>query len=547
MTITEASQVGDEVKGESPSTISGATGSQRVAVRLRKPYETDVEQRFRLTDPSKGLELSKNKHVRRVLKNRKFQFFLILPNQIVFWGVIFLGILGTVNPDLNFATAITWFLWFALVFVMMVVVGRAWCVMCPFGGFAEWIQRKSFWNRTQKALGLGRKFPESIAKYGLITSVGTFLLLTWLEEFFNIAGPGNPEATSIMVIGIVISAVTFFMVFERRTFCRYVCPLSALIGSVGAAGTAAGFRTKDRDKCLNCKTKECMRGGDEGFGCPWYTWPGSADSNLTCGLCSECYKACPSDNVGFFIQKPLTSMIAPLRRRADVAWSVLLLWGLVVFQQFNAVSLYGTIDNWLNTKMHFPQYPNPVDYIGIIFLVTLIMAGIAWVGSKAMKKDAVQLDLSGSPVNFAGAKASSKTIKHSFVDKKSQFRSFMLPLSYGLIPVVGADYFARQLPKFFLNVLKLVPDVGAWFGIGGGTNAKLFNAEILSGNQIVAVQVGVIIVGMLASLYAMRKIIKRDIVPFATSPFATKLVAYGTVLACGVGASWLYVMMHAAT
>jgi hypothetical protein len=103
----------------------------------------------------------------------------------------------------------------------------------------------------------------------------TFLLLTWIEELFNIAGPGAPAGTSWMVVGIVSSARVFFLVFERRTFCRYICPLSTLIGTVGSMGSVVGFRTRDREVCLSCQTKDCMRGGEKGYGCSWYTWPGS--------------------------------------------------------------------------------------------------------------------------------------------------------------------------------------------------------------------------------------------------------------------------------
>ena len=276
------------------------------AVRLRSTDHTGLAERFGPSDPEPGLELTRDPRVARLLRNRKFQFLLILPNQIVFWTVIFVGIAGTAIPGLNFGAAITWYIWFCLVFVMMVVVGRAWCAMCPFGGFAEWVQRRTFWRRTQKALGLGRKFPEPLARLGFLIPVASFLLLTWIEEFFNIAAPGNPADTSWMVVGIVSSALLFFLVFERRTFCRYVCPLSTLIGTVGSMGSVAGFRTKDRDVCLSCSTKSCMRGGDDGYGCPWYTWPGSADSNLSCGLCTECFKACPEGNVGLFLQRPLT-------------------------------------------------------------------------------------------------------------------------------------------------------------------------------------------------------------------------------------------------
>ena len=216
-----------------------------VAVRLRPPERAGLAERFGPSDPSPGLDLLRNPRIARLVRNRKFQFLLILPNQIIFWTVIFVGLLGTAIPGLNFGTAITWYVWFCLVFVMMVVVGRAWCAMCPFGGFAEWVQRRTFWQRTQKTLGLGRKFPEPLARLGFVLPVVTFLLLTWIEEYFNIAGPGNPAATSFMVIGIVSSALIFFLVFERRTFCRYICPLTSLIGTVGSIGSVAGFRTRD--------------------------------------------------------------------------------------------------------------------------------------------------------------------------------------------------------------------------------------------------------------------------------------------------------------
>ena len=306
-----------------------------IAIHLRPPHRLGAEERFGPSDLPRAWDITRNPRVARIVRDRRFQFLLIVPNQIIFWTVIVVGLVGTADPRLNFGTAITWYVWFCLVFVLMVVVGRAWCAMCPFGGFAEWIQRRTFWRRTQKTLGLGRKFPEPLARYGFLLPVATFLLLTWIEEFFNIAGPGKPAETSWMVVGIVSSALVFFLVFERRTFCRYLCPLTTLIGTVGSMGSVAGFRTRNREVCLSCQTKDCMRGGENGFGCPWYTWPGSADSNLYCGLCSECYKACPEGNVGLFLQKPLTSVIAPTRRRPDVAWGIALLWGLVLYQQVN--------------------------------------------------------------------------------------------------------------------------------------------------------------------------------------------------------------------
>ncbi|MGC8465062.1 MAG: 4Fe-4S binding protein [Acidimicrobiales bacterium] len=569
---------------ERPSETSSTTSSPppdpvAVAIRLRPAIRTGVQERFAPSDPPKGWDISKYPKVARVLRSRKFQFAMILPNQIIFWLVIVLGLLGTVVPGLNFGTAITWYIWFCLVFVMMVVVGRAWCVMCPFGGFAEWIQRRAFWRRSQRRLGLGRKLPEPIARYGFLISVGSFIVLTWIEEYFNIAGPGNPWATSFMVLGIVASALLFFLVFERRTFCRYFCPLTALIGTVGAMGSVAGYRTKDRELCLSCATKDCMRGGVNGYGCPWYTWPGSADSNLACGLCSECYKGCPEGNIGLFLQKPMTSVVAPTRRRADVAWAVALLWGLVVFQQVNATTLYATIDGWLN-KVTGLAYPNPIDYLGTIGLVALATAGLVKLAQRYLLREDVAASttvyqasdlepsvtagaqtsssfsrasvVSSIPVyasvastNLLNLKGSTAT-SESFITKTSSFRLVFLPLMYGLIPVVGADYFARQLPKFFKHASRIIPDVGNLFG-AGGVHSTLYNMRLLSNPGIVAVQVVVIVLGMLASIWATWKIADRELLPISQRPAVIRIVTLALPLLFGIGAALLYVIMHAAS
>jgi NosR/NirI family nitrous oxide reductase transcriptional regulator len=505
------------------------TGPIEVAVRLRAPSSSGVGERFGASDPPAGLDVTRNPRIARLVGKRWFQFVLILPNQIIFWAVIVVGFVGAVDPGLNFATAITWYVWFCMVFVSMAVFGRAWCAVCPFGGFAEWVQRGTLWKRTQHALGLGRKFPEPLARYGFLLSVVLFLALTWVEEFFNIAGPGSPAATSWLVVGIVASALVFFLVFERRTFCRYVCPLTTLIGTVGSMGTVAGFRTRDRDVCLTCRTKDCMRGGEQGFGCPWYTWPGSSDSNLYCGLCSECYKACPEKNIGLFLQKPLTSVTAPTRRRADVAWAIALLWGLVFYQQLNATNVYATVDDRLNSWLGFPHYPNPVAFAGVIGSSALVTVALIRLAARLLTRDDLHLSRPGR-----------------FLDRESRFRAYFLPISYGLIPLVGADYFARQLPKLLQYAPRVVPAAQHVFGFSS-TRASLYNASIVSSEaRIVLIQVLVVALGVLASAWATWRIGTRELVSISRSALGMRVATLGIVLASGTAASVLYVLIHAA-
>ena len=517
MTLKQGSSPSQGGKVESDRPVGLRNDPISVAVNLR-PYQGEkAKEHFKTTDP--GVDVTRlpliGKFLARAMKDRKFQFLLIVPNQIIFWIVIAVGIFGIADPGRNFGPAITWYLWFCLVFVMMVVVGRAWCSMCPFGGFGEWIQRKSFFKRTQKALGLGRKVPESWAGYGLVISVATFIFLTYIEEYFNIAGPGAPIATSFMVIGIVTTALLSFLVFERRSFCRYICPLSSLIGSVGSMGMVAGFRTRDREVCMSCQTKDCMRGSEDGFGCPWYTWPGSADSNALCGLCSECYKSCPSDNIGLYVQAPLTSVIQPVRRRLDIGIAVAALFGLVFYQQYNALGWYGTIDNKLNSILHWPHYPDPVAYLGGIGLGALAVWGLT------MLVRAIGKPLAGS---------SSKS-------------SWFTTIAYALIPITGADYFSRQLPKFFKHVARVGSAIVNPIGIHPG----IYNTRLLTNPSIVSVQLAVMGLGTAASLYAAYRISLRDLGPQSSRPKAVVTATLIMVFAISVLATIVYMPMHAAS
>ncbi len=506
----------------------------RVAVRLRPRVSGERgTEHFKPTTPTR--DLARIPWVGRMLHKRPFQFLLILPNQVIFWLVIFAGVLGVANPNLNFGTVITWYVWFFLVFVTIILVGRAWCVMCPFGGAGEWVQRRTMFRRkTGRPLTLGIKLPESWAGYGLVTSALMFIFLTYIEEFFNIAGPGKPINTTWLVLGIIGTATAIFLIFERRTFCRYICPLSGMIGTLGATGMVAGFRTRDFQICLNCETKDCMRGGETGYGCPWYTWPGSADTNLECGLCTECYKACPYDNVGLFVQKPMTSVVEPIRRRLDVAWVVALLFGLIVFQQVNALGFYDTVDNWLNRYTGWPAYPNPIDYLGTIAL------GVAFlvVATRLIQR-----------VGAANGSPAAVPDEPSLMAKSRRFfGQWFEPLMYGMIPLVAADYLARQMPKFFDHGLRIVPAVANVFGGNPGLKdaSSLYNTPMLTTDQLVATQVVVMIIGSIASAWAMYRIWPRSMSATAKKPTLALTGALTLVLVVALATTLIYIPMQGA-
>jgi polyferredoxin len=61
-------------------------------------------------------------------------------------------------------------------------------------------------------------------------------------------------------------------------------------------------RAVDPEVCKKHKEKCCYAGGPSGWACPWNEYMGEMNRNNYCGLCTECIKSCPKDNVSIFLR-----------------------------------------------------------------------------------------------------------------------------------------------------------------------------------------------------------------------------------------------------
>lgn len=103
---------------------------------------------------------------------------------------------------------------------------------------------------------------------------------------------------------------------------------------------------KEAKRCLNCGIcGECYRGTDKGWSCAWFQRMGGMDRNNYCGLCMECVKSCPKDNIGLF-WRPFASDIEI--RGYDEAWKSFIMMVLAIVYPINLLSPWGTIKSWLN-------------------------------------------------------------------------------------------------------------------------------------------------------------------------------------------------------
>jgi hypothetical protein len=203
--------------------------------------------------------------------------------------------------------------------------------------------------------------------------------------------------------------------------------------------------------------------------------------------------------------------------------------GAGALQQINATTLYANAEDWLNARLHFPHYPDPIVYIGIIGLLALGIAAAAGAMSKVFGRPDLTFSRGGT-----------------FQDRASRFRAYFLPITYGLIPVVGADYFARQLPKFFQYSPRVIPSVQRMLGSTSAIHSSLFNLRILSDPRIVVAQVVVMALGTAGGLWATWRISGRELVAVSRGKVGVRAASVGLVVLCGLAAAVLYVLINAA-
>lgn len=281
---------------------------------------------FGLIDLDWRFELTRFKPIRWLFKSHWFPLLLILFNLFIFVIILLAGFLGGYSAgNYNFGIMIVWILWWVmLMFVLVPGFSRMWCMMCPFPIFSDWFQRKRLLGvREGKLMGLNLKWPKTFRNMWVM-NVG-FLVTTYFSGFFTV----RPFATFILLGFIIVLAFIIGLIFEKRSFCLYICPVSGFQGLYSQFATSE-VRRKDPEVCKKHSLKTCLVGNDQGYGCPWILVPFSFKKNTYCGLCMECFKTCPYDNMTFNLRPPGVDLLVDEKRGMDEAWKSFIMLGIAM-------------------------------------------------------------------------------------------------------------------------------------------------------------------------------------------------------------------------
>jgi hypothetical protein len=419
----------------------------------------------------KSLELTRLPLIRPLLRSRWPQFALTATALGGFLLAILSGLFGTPVGSRNFGIVFVWIAWWALLMLLAVpLAGRAWCSICPIPAPGEWLQHGAVLGPGgKKGLGLGKRWPKKFRNIWLQNAAFALVAL------FSTVVLTQPRATAVVLGGFLLAAVITSLVYERRAFCRYLCPVGGFIGLYAQAAPLE-LRVKDSRVCAAHTVKTCYTGSAEGYGCPWNVFTGGLVKNTYCGLCMECLRTCPHDNVAINLRPFGADLAAPSGRKLDEAYKAFIMLGSAMLYAAVLLGPWGALKS---AAYSVGSYPWLAYAAGFLFFVFGLLPSLFWL-----------------------ATACGRALAKSTPSRGKTFIHF----SYALVPLGLTAWIAFSLSFVFTNLSYVWPVLSDPFGWGWnlmGTAASGWTPYLMG--VIPSIQTVVLLAGLAwASRTALR-------------------------------------------
>ncbi len=226
----------------------------------------------------------------KLLSRNFFPISLKYISLIVYLLLIIIGFWADSNDSIflnqlrntNLGNLIVWSYWWPLIVVAAIFFGRLWCMVCP----VEVI------TTTFSSIGLRRKRPTWLKSGWVIT---IFYVLILFVGIHGMAIHRNPTFMSAYLLAIVGVSIIIGSIYEKNTFCQYVCPVGYLLG-IYSKLSFFGWRVADKSVCDTCKDKSCINNkylyNPNNKSCGVGLHPANIEDNSECILCAGCMKTC---------------------------------------------------------------------------------------------------------------------------------------------------------------------------------------------------------------------------------------------------------------
>jgi len=341
--------------------------------------------------------------LRKAIVTRWPQVVMTILALSLIYVVIMTSLFGTKVSGRNLGVVLMWIVWlFLLIVVMTPLGGRVWCTICPLPLFGEWMQRGSLFSpRTGKTRTYNNRFS------GLFLKWPARLDNNWLRVFiflvlatFSTTLVASPKVSGFVLLALLLTPTVMSLVFELRSFCRYICPVHAFVGPFSGMSVVA-LRNRSQEVCDRCKPHFCQNGNARGWACPYGLNVGEMKESADCGLCLECVRSCTYQNVSIF-----TRPFAAERKVKHLSdgWLVIAIFTIAIIYSILYLGPWPVVRDYVNIldKKNWDLFGLYALFVwiavlfvvpGIVYLFT--WAGIRWSRLK-MKASEAFLANSGS-------------------------------------------------------------------------------------------------------------------------------------------------------
>jgi CRP-like cAMP-binding protein/ferredoxin len=419
--------------------------------------------------------------VRKLFNSRLFPVLPRILISIVFFAGLLALFLGPRNdPERNIGLVLSWSIGWPLMLFSFFFLGRIWCSVCSLSLPG---------NVVQLLLKPKHNVPQFLKDYSGWIMALFCIVVFWVELVWD--AYRDTRLTGFIILGIIAGSFIFSAVFKRRAWCRYICPLGAL-NAIFAMPSVMELRA-NRHLCMNtCQSRLCYQGDEVHVGCPMFRHPFLVDNNRDCTLCGNCIKNCPHDSIQVNLR------IAPLElwniQAPRVADSFLIISLSAIFfpllrhQEFLDLSAGYSMEHLAGSFMLF----------ALIAAFVVIYSSFSW----------------------QQARIAGKSFKYIFS-----------VTGYGFIPLVLGGFLAVYFEMFVAGAWRFIPLILSAFGASLEAGHRLLSRE-----ATLTLQHLIITGGLLASLYATYRIIKRYV---GSESFSLKLYGLPYAFLLGSGALFL--------
>jgi hypothetical protein len=251
-----------------------------------------------------------------VLESRWPQFMARALTLIGFVFTIATALFGSQVGSHNFAIIMVWIAWWTTLKLGFIPLGgRSWCSICPIPLPGDWLKQGGILEKSERKFGLNLRWPKALR--GSWLQSGGFLLI----GLFSAVTLTDPHVTGWVLLTLFTLAIGMSLVFEHRAFCSYICPIGGFSGMYAKAAPIE-VRVVDKEICAKHGDKSCYQA------CPWGLYPLALKDSSACGLCMECLRACPKDNLALNL-RPYGSDLGrpPISSKLDETFLALIMLG----------------------------------------------------------------------------------------------------------------------------------------------------------------------------------------------------------------------------